>query len=120
MITVSRVDCTTFDAYEDETSTESSLMIKQTGALALSSMTYVLRSLTPNAQGIFRLLANFQLECGADFQVTSLHNYTPPCSLIYYPLFSYSEILSPFLSYSNLFSLPVLSLQTLVSFSFTH
>ncbi|XP_026885259.2 origin recognition complex subunit 2 [Electrophorus electricus] len=55
-------ETTTFIPYMEETSYENSLLVQQTGALALSSLTHVLRSLTPNARGIFRLLAEFQLE----------------------------------------------------------
>ncbi|KAF4082973.1 hypothetical protein AMELA_G00134730 [Ameiurus melas] len=55
-------ETTTFLPYTEETSYENSLLVQQTGALALSSLTHVLRSLTPNARGIFRLLAEFQLE----------------------------------------------------------
>lgn len=55
-------ESTTYRSYTEETSYENSLLVQQTGALALSSLTHVLRSLTPNARGIFRLLAEFQLE----------------------------------------------------------
>ena len=72
-------DCTTFDAYTDETSVETSLMIRQTGAIALSSMTHVLRSLTPNARGIFKLLATFQQESGAEFQGITFQDFYMKC-----------------------------------------
>ncbi|KAK2821997.1 hypothetical protein Q5P01_022062 [Channa striata] len=55
-------ECVTFQHYAEETSFENSLLVQQTGALALSSLTHVLRSLTPNARGIFKLLVKFQLE----------------------------------------------------------
>ncbi|XP_070830341.1 origin recognition complex subunit 2 [Chaetodon trifascialis] len=55
-------ECVTFQHYAEETSYENSLLVQQTGALALSSLTHVLRSLTPNARGIFKLLVTFQLE----------------------------------------------------------
>ncbi|KAJ8352372.1 hypothetical protein SKAU_G00238480 [Synaphobranchus kaupii] len=55
-------ETTTYLPYVEETSYENSLLVQQSGALALSSLTHVLRSLTPNARGIFRLLAEFQLE----------------------------------------------------------
>ncbi|NXX93779.1 ORC2 protein, partial [Centropus bengalensis] len=55
-------ETTTFKPYVEETSYENSLLVQQAGALALSSLTHVLRSLTPNARGIFRLLAQYQLE----------------------------------------------------------
>ncbi|KAM4697461.1 origin recognition complex subunit 2 [Rhinophrynus dorsalis] len=54
-------ETTTFSSYVEETSYENSLLVKRSGALALSSLTHVLRSLTPNARGIFRLLAEYQL-----------------------------------------------------------
>uniref|UniRef100_A0A8C6ZCP5 Origin recognition complex subunit 2 n=1 Tax=Nothoprocta perdicaria TaxID=30464 RepID=A0A8C6ZCP5_NOTPE len=55
-------ETTTFTPYVEETSYENSLLVQQSGSLALSSLTHVLRSLTPNARGIFRLLAQYQLE----------------------------------------------------------
>ncbi|XP_034470770.1 origin recognition complex subunit 2 [Hippoglossus hippoglossus] len=55
-------ECVTFQHYTEETSYENSLLVQQTGALALSSLTHVLRSLTSNARGIFKLLVKFQLE----------------------------------------------------------
>ncbi|XP_047135877.1 origin recognition complex subunit 2 isoform X2 [Hydra vulgaris] len=55
-------DATTFDSYDQETSYENSLLVQQSGTLALSSLAHVLRSLTPNARGIFKLLVNYQLD----------------------------------------------------------
>ncbi|NWH59659.1 ORC2 protein, partial [Geococcyx californianus] len=55
-------ETTTFKPYVEETSYENSLLVQQSGSLALSSVTHVLRSLTLNARGIFRLLAQYQLE----------------------------------------------------------
>ena len=55
-------DVTTFEPYREETSYENSLLVRQSGSLALSSLTHVMKSLTPNARGIFKLLANYQLE----------------------------------------------------------
>lgn len=43
-------ETTTYLPYTEETSYENSLLVQQTGALALSSLTHVLRSLTPNAR----------------------------------------------------------------------
>ncbi|XP_066431556.1 origin recognition complex subunit 2 isoform X2 [Eleutherodactylus coqui] len=54
-------EATTYSSYIEETSYENSLLVKRSGALALSSLTHVLRSLTPNARGIFRLLAEYQM-----------------------------------------------------------
>ena len=55
-------DVTTFEPYKEETSYENSLLVQHTGALALSSLVHVFRSLTPNARGIFILIAGHQLE----------------------------------------------------------
>ncbi|NWT14604.1 ORC2 protein, partial [Vireo altiloquus] len=55
-------ETTTFSPYVEETSYENSLLVQQSGSLALSSLTHVLHSLTLNARGIFRLLAQHQLE----------------------------------------------------------
>ncbi|XP_019642615.1 PREDICTED: origin recognition complex subunit 2-like [Branchiostoma belcheri] len=55
-------DVTSYEPYVEETSYENSLMVQQSGVLALSSLVHVLRSLTPNARGIFHLLAEYQLE----------------------------------------------------------
>ena len=55
-------DVTNYNTYSEETSYENSLLVQQSGALALSSLTHVMRSLTPNAKGIFLLLVKHQLE----------------------------------------------------------
>ena len=55
-------NATTYAFYHEETSYENSLLVQQTGGLALSSLTHVMKSLTPNAKGIFLLLAEYQLE----------------------------------------------------------
>ena len=55
-------DVTTFDFYARETSYENSLLVSQSGILALTSLVHVMRSLTPNARRIFLLLAQHQLE----------------------------------------------------------
>ncbi|XP_044287992.1 origin recognition complex subunit 2 isoform X2 [Varanus komodoensis] len=55
-------ETTTYSPYIEETSYENSLLIQRSGSLALSSLTHVLHSLTPNARGIFRLLVEYQLE----------------------------------------------------------
>ncbi|KAL0967027.1 hypothetical protein UPYG_G00303650 [Umbra pygmaea] len=55
-------ECVCFQRYVEETSYENSLLVQQTGALALSSLTHVLRSLTANARGIFKVLVEFQLQ----------------------------------------------------------
>ena len=61
---------TTYERYTEETSFENSLLVQQTGSLALSSLTHVLRSLTPNARGIFKLLVQYQLDNDADTYYT--------------------------------------------------
>ncbi|XP_028621610.1 origin recognition complex subunit 2 [Grammomys surdaster] len=55
-------ETTTYSPYTEETSYENSLLVKQSGSLPLNSLIHVLRSLTPNARGIFRLLMKFQLD----------------------------------------------------------
>uniref|UniRef100_A0A8C0JS23 Origin recognition complex subunit 2 n=1 Tax=Canis lupus dingo TaxID=286419 RepID=A0A8C0JS23_CANLU len=55
-------ETTTYSPYTEETSYENSLLVKQSGSLPLSSLIHVLRSLTPNARGIFRLLIKYQLD----------------------------------------------------------
>ena len=57
-------DVTTFATYAQETSYENSLLVRQSGVLALSSMTHVMRSLTPNARAIFLLVVRYQLDNG--------------------------------------------------------
>ena len=59
-------DVTTFEFYREETSYENSLLVQQSGSLALSSLTHVTKSLTPNARGIFELLVKYQLEHKSD------------------------------------------------------
>nr|XP_045597029.1 origin recognition complex subunit 2-like [Procambarus clarkii] len=55
-------DATTLAPYSEETSYENSMLVQQSGSLALSSLIHVFRSLTPNAKGIFLLLAKHQLD----------------------------------------------------------
>lgn len=55
-------DTTTYEPYHNETSYENSLLVQQSGSLALSSLIHVTNSLTPNARGIFELLVKYQLE----------------------------------------------------------
>ncbi|XP_037087020.1 origin recognition complex subunit 2-like [Pollicipes pollicipes] len=59
-------DATTLLPYTEETSYENSLLVRQTADLALSSLRHVFKSLTPNARGIFILLAKHQLENADD------------------------------------------------------
>lgn len=55
-------DCTTMLPYSEETASENSLMVQNTGDLALSSMRNVFQSLTQNAKGIYILIAKYQLK----------------------------------------------------------
>jgi len=55
-------DTTTFLPYREETLNESSLMVKNSGALALNSLTHVFASLTPNAKKIYIIIIKFQME----------------------------------------------------------
>ena len=59
-------DTTTYEPYCDETSYENSLLVQQSGSLALSSLIHVTDSLTPNARGVFELLVKYQLEHKSD------------------------------------------------------
>ncbi|XP_032663128.1 origin recognition complex subunit 2 [Odontomachus brunneus] len=54
-------DATTFLPYQAETSYESSLLVQQSGTLALSSLQNVFLSLTSNARAIYILLVKYQL-----------------------------------------------------------
>ncbi|XP_034936383.1 origin recognition complex subunit 2 isoform X2 [Chelonus insularis] len=58
------LDTTTLLPYEAETSYESSLLVNQSGALALSSLSNVFASLTTNAKAIYIILVKYQLEHG--------------------------------------------------------
>lgn len=55
-------DVTTFLPYTEETLNENSLMVKQSGALALNSLTRLFASLTPNAKGIYIIIVKYQME----------------------------------------------------------
>ncbi|NXG48307.1 ORC2 protein, partial [Psilopogon haemacephalus] len=74
-------ETTTFSPYVEETSYENSFLVQQSGSLALSSLTHVLRSLTLNARGIFRLLAQFQLENkdNPSYPGLSFHDFYQQC-----------------------------------------
>ncbi|KAM9305221.1 origin recognition complex subunit 2 [Gastrophryne carolinensis] len=74
-------ETTTYSSYVEETSYENSLLVKRSGALALSSLTHVLRSLTPNARGIFRLLAEYQLanKDNPSYQGLSFQDFYQQC-----------------------------------------
>ena len=55
-------DITTFETYQDETLQDNSVHVKQQESIALSSLVSVTRSLTPNARGIFEVIARYQLD----------------------------------------------------------
>ncbi|XP_072742850.1 origin recognition complex subunit 2 [Anoplolepis gracilipes] len=54
-------DATTFLPYQAETAYESSLLVQQSGGLALSSLQNVFLSLTSNARAIYLILVKYQL-----------------------------------------------------------
>ena len=54
-------DTTTFLPYTEETRNENSLMVKDSGALALNSLTHVFASLTPNVRAIYIMIIKNQL-----------------------------------------------------------
>ncbi|XP_068101237.1 origin recognition complex subunit 2 [Hyperolius riggenbachi] len=74
-------ETTTYSSYVEETSYENSLLVKRSGALALSSLTHVMRSLTPNARGIFRLLAEYQManKDNPSYQGLSFQDFYQQC-----------------------------------------
>ncbi|KAH8278880.1 hypothetical protein KR018_010686 [Drosophila ironensis] len=55
-------DCTTMLPYTDETAFENSLLVQNSGELALSSMRSVFSSLTTNSRGIYMLIVKYQLK----------------------------------------------------------
>lgn len=65
-------DVTSFEQYTVETSYENSILAKQAGKLALSSLVNVLKSLTPNSRKIFDLLVRYQLDHCDDSTYTGL------------------------------------------------
>ena len=65
-------DTTTFLSYQEETSYESSLLVQQSGSLALSSLHNVFLSLTSNAKSIYVLLATYQLSNNSNVNFTGM------------------------------------------------
>lgn len=55
-------DTTTYEPYIDEVSYENSLLVQRSETVGLSSLNHIIEALTPNACGIFNLLAKNQLE----------------------------------------------------------
>jgi len=66
-------DCTTFLPYTEETAGSRSLMVRQSEALALSSLASVWASLTPNAKKIYTIILKFQIE---NMETDSTDGYT--------------------------------------------
>lgn len=54
-------DCSTMLPYKDETAYENSMLVQNSGALALSSMKNVFQSLTTNGRGIYMIIVQSQL-----------------------------------------------------------
>lgn len=54
-------DCTTFLPYTEETAFENSMLVNNSGGLALSSMKNVFLSLTINSRGIFLIIIKNQI-----------------------------------------------------------
>lgn len=55
-------DCTTMLPYTEETAFENSMLVNNSGGLALSSMKNVFLSLTQNSRGIFLVIVRNQLQ----------------------------------------------------------
>ena len=72
-------DVTTYEPYQEETSYENSLLVRQSGTLVLSTLKHVMKSLTPNARGVFELLARYQLEHEGDIEGMSFHTCYLKC-----------------------------------------
>lgn len=49
-------------SYADETAFENSLLVQNSGELALSSLRSVFSSLTTNSRGIYMVIAKYQLQ----------------------------------------------------------
>ena len=73
-------DVTTFEPYTEETSYENSLLVQQSGSLALSSLIHVFRSLTANAKGVFLLIENYQLEHSKEGNYAGMWRYNFKCA----------------------------------------
>ncbi|KAG8178811.1 hypothetical protein JTE90_015364 [Oedothorax gibbosus] len=73
-------DVTTFEPYILETSYENSIFKDQSSHLLLSSLLHVYRSLTPNGQGVFMILANHQKEEKSQtFSGITFHEWYQEC-----------------------------------------
>ena len=59
-------DVTTFTPYSVETSFETSLLVQRTGALQLSALHNVFKSLNANSKKIYLMIAKHQLENASD------------------------------------------------------
>ncbi|PIK36669.1 putative origin recognition complex subunit 2-like [Apostichopus japonicus] len=65
-------DVTSYQDYTEETSYENSLLVRQSGALTLSSINHVLKSVPPNVQGVFNILVEAQLEHKDDISYSGM------------------------------------------------
>lgn len=81
-------DTTTFLSYQEETSYESSLLVQQSGALALSSLHNVFLSLTSNAKSIYILLAKNQLNNSNNVNFTG--NFKFIKTIVYIELYNFN------------------------------
>lgn len=62
-------NATTFLPYKEETLYENSLMVRQSGALALSSLRNVFLSLPDKSRSVYTILVNYQIEnANANYQ----------------------------------------------------
>ncbi|ELU00612.1 hypothetical protein CAPTEDRAFT_126602, partial [Capitella teleta] len=60
------INATTYAPYDEETCYENSLLVQQSGGLALSSLKHVSQSLPPNSRRIYLLLVKYHLEHSDD------------------------------------------------------
>ncbi|KAK9719752.1 Origin recognition complex subunit 2 [Basidiobolus ranarum] len=75
-------DITTYESYVVETSFENSLMVRQKD-MSVRGVHYVLASLTSNAKGIFRVLAEYQITMESDGAAGNKHELGLPYTSYY-------------------------------------
>ncbi|ORX94954.1 ORC2-domain-containing protein [Basidiobolus meristosporus CBS 931.73] len=75
-------DVTTYESYMVETSFENSLMVRQKD-MSVRGVHYVLASLTSNAKGIFRVLAEYQISMESDGASGNRHELGLPYTSYY-------------------------------------
>ncbi|XP_046804243.1 origin recognition complex subunit 2 [Lucilia cuprina] len=66
-------DCTTMLPYSDETAFENSLLVQNSGDLALSSLRSVFLSLTTNSRGIYMIIVKHQLKNKGNANYQGMH-----------------------------------------------